>query len=539
VPARFGPTPQPDLDQLQSQLLTSGLQLKDQPLYQVINQLIGATKRIQSIVNTNISNATGFLAAVTFLTITDETAVLPASKPTGLTGFTAGSVLFSNGASLIEQDNANLFWDNGNNRLGIRTNVPTVSLDVVNNALAAVSTPGIRFANTTAATSGVTRQFSPTLVFSGTGWDTDNTVSRTVRVGIDLRPVSGTVVQSALFIATDENGSGTLTDNFVIGTIAVGDTPRFGIRDGNLLFRNAGRGISFVANPLSDPTDGNFLISGSVASGLNRIVFNAVPGFVFIEANNFSATAGTVPSMDFRNFDASTSTPIIGIRHRATPGGTVAVGFGTRQLYQASSSTTANQDQGAFDIIWSDVTHATRTGAFSVSLVNSAAALAEKLRLHGRGLLDVTAGYINWVGQKRVTTQFDKTNSAALATVTGLSVNVEAGRSYYFEAHLYVDADITGGHQYAIGGSATATNIKYQIDSIDNTLNVFIITARQVALGGAAGQAGATIIETIIKGQIVVNAAGTLVVQFAQNVATPATTSSVLTNSTFIVQEIA
>ena len=46
-----------------------------------------------------------------------------------LPALTSGSVLFSNG-STIAQDNANLFWDNTNKRLGIGTNAPTQSLDV-------------------------------------------------------------------------------------------------------------------------------------------------------------------------------------------------------------------------------------------------------------------------------------------------------------------------------------------------------------------------------------------------------------------------
>ena len=47
-----------------------------------------------------------------------------------LPSFTSGSVLFSNGTT-IAQDNANFFWDNTNNRLGIGTATPTRTLDVV------------------------------------------------------------------------------------------------------------------------------------------------------------------------------------------------------------------------------------------------------------------------------------------------------------------------------------------------------------------------------------------------------------------------
>ena len=42
---------------------------------------------------------------------------------------TAGSVVFSNGLTLAE-DNANFFWDNTNNRLGIGNNLPAYPLDV-------------------------------------------------------------------------------------------------------------------------------------------------------------------------------------------------------------------------------------------------------------------------------------------------------------------------------------------------------------------------------------------------------------------------
>jgi len=47
-----------------------------------------------------------------------------------LPSLTNGSVLFSNGTT-IAQDNANFFWDDTNNRLGIGTTVPPVKLSVV------------------------------------------------------------------------------------------------------------------------------------------------------------------------------------------------------------------------------------------------------------------------------------------------------------------------------------------------------------------------------------------------------------------------
>ena len=47
-----------------------------------------------------------------------------------LPALTSGSVLFSNGTT-IAQDNANLFWDDTNNRLGVGTNAPFQRLSVV------------------------------------------------------------------------------------------------------------------------------------------------------------------------------------------------------------------------------------------------------------------------------------------------------------------------------------------------------------------------------------------------------------------------
>jgi len=51
-----------------------------------------------------------------------------------LPALTSGSVLFSNG-STIAQDNANLFWNDTNNRLGIGTNAPIALLETFSNTI--------------------------------------------------------------------------------------------------------------------------------------------------------------------------------------------------------------------------------------------------------------------------------------------------------------------------------------------------------------------------------------------------------------------
>ena len=62
-----------------------------------------------------------------YLTSTDWTTF---NNKFTLPSLTSGSVLFSNGTT-IAQDNASFFWDDTNNRLGIGTNTPANNLDVV------------------------------------------------------------------------------------------------------------------------------------------------------------------------------------------------------------------------------------------------------------------------------------------------------------------------------------------------------------------------------------------------------------------------
>jgi len=58
-----------------------------------------------------------------------------------LPALTSGSVLFSNGTT-IAQDNSNLFWDDTNNRLGINKNTPNVTIDAVGNEYRFASNSG-------------------------------------------------------------------------------------------------------------------------------------------------------------------------------------------------------------------------------------------------------------------------------------------------------------------------------------------------------------------------------------------------------------
>ena len=143
--------------------------------------------------------------------------------------------------------------------------------------------------------------------------------------------------------------------------------------------------------------------------------------------------------------------------------------------------------------------------------------------------------WYHWVGQLGVTAQIDVTTNTTLANVTGLSVTLVAGKTYHFTSRLYLTADSVGGYKVAIGGTATATAIVYQVNAVRNDTNIFTINSQQTALAGAAGAAGGTAVYVEIDGTITCNAAGTLTTQFAQNVSNG--TSSVLRGSSMEVKE--
>lgn len=136
-----------------------------------------------------------------------------------------------------------------------------------------------------------------------------------------------------------------------------------------------------------------------------------------------------------------------------------------------------------------------------------------------------------------VAAQFDVTNSTTLVDVTGLAVNVDALHTYTFRATLYTVSDVGTGVKVAIGGTCTETSIIYEA----STQNAGAITqSRTTTKGNAVGGVTAvTAARVDIFGTIVVNAAGTLTVQFAENAAVAATTSSVLPLSNFTVTKAA
>jgi hypothetical protein len=147
------------------------------------------------------------------------------------------------------------------------------------------------------------------------------------------------------------------------------------------------------------------------------------------------------------------------------------------------------------------------------------------------------SGIVQTGGDVRVTTQFDKTSNTTLSDVTGLTVTLTAGLAYGFQVNLYTASNTASGVKTAMAGTATATAITYTASYFSSA--GFAGYGRATTLGTQAGSATAvTDAEIVINGTIVVNAGGTLTVQFAQNVS-GGVASSVLVGSTMKVWKIA
>lgn len=145
-------------------------------------------------------------------------------------------------------------------------------------------------------------------------------------------------------------------------------------------------------------------------------------------------------------------------------------------------------------------------------------------------------GILRTGGDVRVTAQFDKTSSAVLANVPGLSVTLAAGLTYGFDVKLYTVSNGASGVQAAIGGTVTATAFTFTESCLDPA--GLVCYGRSTTLGATpTGSTAATVATIQMTGTITVNAGGTLTAMFAQNVS-GGVASSVLVGSTMRVWKI-
>lgn len=145
-------------------------------------------------------------------------------------------------------------------------------------------------------------------------------------------------------------------------------------------------------------------------------------------------------------------------------------------------------------------------------------------------------GILNGSFNIDTTATFDKTDTT-LANITLLSVSLAASGYYHFRAHLPVQYPLASGYKVAMSGTCTATSMMFHIQALEDAGGL-TISAQKTALDNASGYNGTgSAADIYIEGWINVANAGTLTVQFAQNLAAGGT-SQVMQGATFNVEKI-
>jgi hypothetical protein len=132
----------------------------------------------------------------------------------------------------------------------------------------------------------------------------------------------------------------------------------------------------------------------------------------------------------------------------------------------------------------------------------------------------------------RASATLTATSNTTLATVTGLTQALTAGKTYVCSGHLSTSSGSSGGFKLALvaTGGLTATSASFTGFAWNAITAVAQTTV--TALGSNIVANTAVVTDVYINGAIVVNVAGTINVQAAQNVSN-GTATTVLLNSTF------
>lgn len=197
--------------------------------------------------------------------------------------------------------------------------------------------------------------------------------------------------------------------------------------------------------------------------------------------------------------------------------GTNNIIIGTSSAVDAATSSTSN----TFKIAGG------ATAIMSATAINSTPVVTIP------GSLIVTGGVTGSLS-KVSTAQVNRATSTTLTDITGLAVPLVAGGTYIFRAYIPGVSTANGGAKFAIGTSdtLTATSISYSGQNMNGaTTNMTSVTT---TLGAAVAAATAVFTHAFIEGTIVVNAAGTLTAQIAQNVSHADTTSAYVNAHLFV-----
>jgi hypothetical protein len=221
------------------------------------------------------------------------------------TAFTTGSVVFAGGSGVYTQNNANLFWDNSNIRLGVGTAAPAASIHLVNE-----TNSGWRYDQYNNSDGTNFRNFRARgTIASPTAVQTNDRLGSFLAAGYSTSSFSG--INGGISIFASENYSGTSCGTYVtFGTTANGANTGGGGTERARIHASGGVSIGNT----TDPGATNLSVTGSVTAASfsgNGVALTA------INASNISS--GTVATARLGSGTANASTFLRGDQTYAVP----------------------------------------------------------------------------------------------------------------------------------------------------------------------------------------------------------------------------
>ena len=341
---------------------------------------------------------------------------------------------------------------------------------------------------------------------------------------------------TGLTITSGASGAGlTLTvaggganENLILSSKATGSIAQITPSGGNFLFGTSTSGEYLVLNGVGTRIASTLyygISSASNNSAVADISFNrAGAGIARIGQGNASTTAAGQLLIGTSTDTADAQLSVYSASSTRAAG-----------LFQAASGASATQrllnletatvDLGGFttggSLVLTNLGTAPTVSVTDACLTYVADVAAANAELFCR---DENGEITRLTGVARVLDQDFPATTTTLANITGagiygsLTFNVEASKPYQFRAVLFVDADATGGWKVTMAGTATATAVRWHVLGFGVTAGLINNTQwSALGSGSAATGNGVTTYKIEIDGYLLVNAAGTLTVQFAQN----------------------
>jgi hypothetical protein len=413
--------------------------------------------------------------------------------------FAQGSIPFAGVSGVLTQDNANLFWDNTNKRLGIGTATPSTVLDIVNNVVGVNSQ--LRVINTSTST-------SPTAAQLGTSNGTHATRLGTMGLNSTafIAATPNLTAGMTFLLAVSSTGmyiGSPNTISFQTGStqaerlkiLTTGEVQLSSLATGGMVKAAAGgqlglgvAGTDFLAPPGGGLTAGSVLFGGAGGS-----VAQDNANFFWDDVNNRLGIGTTTPIYPMEvDIGAAVAGPT---GYRAA---TVSTATDARVQYWATNSsrglTVGVTGQSFTPIValpnmGASMPYVTTSGALGATLyigsdsvitLQTGATQAERLRIASTG--EVTISNLGGTGGF---VQADTAGKLSIATLSGPPAPV---------------VTITAGAGLT-GGGTTASNMSIDVAATDgsiavaaNSIGVGVLQndGQHGSLGGGADHAVAT-----------------------------------------------